>query len=279
MSVRNPSVATRSTATVRACADRTALQWPGLGINYSASNSGDISRDIPILARYFTRIRPQYPLYSADSSLQQLICTAAKTAGLYVVWGVTTPNPCDAGTWAAFKTAVVSMAATATSLGVDQFSLGNECELHADGTTLTAGTVRSDIRALALAVKAVFGGIVSYEADQNQSAAWVSEGIGALDKLGLNVYSNAATHAARLAAIGTGRTYVSEFNNQSGYFTANNEAVFTNNVMERLHTIRTGGIQTAYFYNWQYDTAYQWALHLPNGAYRQVFYPLVGVRA
>ncbi len=279
MSVRNPTIATRPPATVRAYADRAALQWSGLGINYSAANSGDIARDIPILARYFTRIRPQYPLYTADSSLQQLICMAAKAAGLYVVWGITTPNPCDASTWAAFKAAVTSMAATVQGLGIDQFSLGNECELHADGTTLTASTVRSDIRALASTAKALFSGVVSYEADQSQSAAWTSEGIGTLDRLGLNIYANHALHVSRLAAIGPSKTYVSEFNNQSGYFTANNEAVFTSNVMEHLRVIRAGGVQTAYFYNWQYDTPYQWALRLPNSTYRQLFYPLVGLRS
>lgn len=127
------------------------------------------------------------PFDNATVVLTQQIALEAKRYGFVTTWGVGvgTPNVTRAR-WDAFLASFLVYAEWARRNDIDYLAIGNEEELKVDGTSLTASTVRSDIKGLASTLKALHPIKVIYATDQNNMVNWSDTG--ALDQIGFNIY-------------------------------------------------------------------------------------------
>ena len=202
-------------------------KWPGLGIMIFGFNVDTkvFDNDIDVLqANGFTEIRLDIQEYS-DSDVVALskaaaLCAVAK--GNKVIWGVTSLPPITSTNWTDFRAAILSAAQWAQDNGVFEFSLGNEEETKVDGTTLTAAQLRTNLKAVATDVQAIFtNGNISYSIDRHSIDSWVSIGKGDIDIMAANVYRGGdgeysdhwKTEIDQLvAAFGVNGTYLTELN-------------------------------------------------------------------
>ena len=75
-----------------------------------------------------------------------------------------------------FRQAILVAAQWAQDNGVFEFQIGNEEELHVDGTTMTAAQIRANLRDVATEVKAIFtNGNVSYSCSGMYVKPWIIE--------------------------------------------------------------------------------------------------------
>jgi hypothetical protein len=146
--------------------------------------------------------------------------------------------------------------------GVYEFQLGNEEELHVDGTTMTVAQIITNLKSVATEVKAIFtNGNVSYSMSWDNDI-WRATGKGDIDILGLNVYrgSEVGTFndwwkeqiSANFDVFGADGMYISEFGlssiNIENYST--DEAVQAAGITEMIEYIKALGIERALFYSW-----------------------------
>jgi hypothetical protein len=134
--------------------------WSGIGMNYGHQAVYDPSQADTdfnyLLSKSLTRVRIAMPDYRDMTNIPncQDMVTRALAKGFYVVWGVTTSGTINATMWNAFKSYVMTtLVPWAQTADLSELSLGNEFELHVDNTTLTATTVRADLRSLASSIK------------------------------------------------------------------------------------------------------------------------------
>lgn len=206
------------------------------------------------------RLRIFMPTYNDTTDIPhcQDMIARALAHGFYVVWGVSTSGVLTATVWSAWKSYVTgTLVPWATSNGLPELCLGNEFELHTDGTTLTSATVRSDLRSMASSIKAGgFTGKISYSTSvsyPNVKSDWIAGGIGSLDYIAWNIYADLATFDLYsqhiVSQFGSANTYVSEFNSISGgYPDFNDETLFYNDTLVRVNSIRNAGVQSGYFF-------------------------------
>lgn len=247
--------------------------WSGSGINYGHVDSGytdsQIILDLNLLYdKGFRRIRVAHPTYSVLGlyTVQKNIINIALSKGFYVSWGLTCVNPFSDVQWAEYKTEVKTVASWAQSLRNSNFeySIGNEEELHNDGSNApTDSTVRSDIKTLATEVQAIYTiGPITYQTDEGNIGAWNSLGKGDLDYLGFNVYNTLPNFAYNISLIYSyfgANAYISEWNDQTGYNTTNDEDLFDKNIKNRMAIIRANNIPYAYFFTYNHTTG-TWGL-------------------
>lgn len=222
-----------------------------------------IENDLTYLQRIgITRLRIVFPEFDSSSttiSHCQDMVTRALTHGFYVVWGVTAgfgSSTLTATRWASAKTYITNtLAPWAQSNGLSELCLTNESELAVDGTTLTAATVRSDIRSLASTVKTNgYTGKASYSTSISSTYLnpWISEGIGSLDFIAWNSYdtfSNFNNRNSTIVSAFGNQTYISEFGSithgQSDYAS---EQAYYNDVLNRVSSMRNANVPSAYFF-------------------------------
>ena len=210
-----------------------------------------------------TKIRIYGPTFGGGGNTTncQDMVQRALAHGFYVIWGVATGKShgqLDATTWGNFKTYVSgTIAPWAQANGLTELMVGNECDYEADGTTLTAATVRSDVRALASTVKSGgYTGIVSYDTAADNATiipAWFSEGLGSLDLIGWNNYNGSLTsftNATNSIATKFGsKGYMSEFgSNGGGYPDFNDENLFASDCLSRISAMQSAGTPVGYFF-------------------------------
>lgn len=241
------------------------MPWIGSGINYghhatSYDLDGQVARDFALLKQLgVTKLRIVYPPFdSANVGNIQALVQRALSAGFYVIWGVTAGGTTvTTSRWASFKSYVTSTLAPwaqAQNNSNLQLSVGNEEELHIDGTTVTASTVRSDVGGTyGSAVKSAYTkGLISYETAATQRAAWASLGKGNLDKIGFNVYFEVdptGNFTASISAIVSGfgsSGYISEWSTPGGYSDLGTEVGWSDNLMARKAIIQASGVSDAY---------------------------------
>jgi len=230
----------------------------GHQISNSSYSTSQIENDYAYLQSIgITRLRIAMPPYDGTSiSNCEDMVTRALAHGFYVIWGVATSGTITSTVWSAWKSYVTStLAPWAQTNGLTELCIGNEFELHVDGTTLTSTTVRSDLRALASTVKSNgFTGKVSYSTSilSTYRTPWISEGIGALDVIGWNAYDTFTNFNTRvgivISAFGSA-TYISEFssisNGQSDYAS---EQAYHDDVLNRVNSMRSNGVSSGYFF-------------------------------
>lgn len=266
--------------------------WSGIGINYGHQATYDTTQtesDFTYLrALGVSRLRIAMPPYDGNLTDTQDMVHRALSHGFYVVWGVATSGTVTATIWNAFKAFVTGTLATwAQSNSLPEFSLGNEIELYVDGTTLTAATVRADVRTMASTVKSGgYTGKVSYGTSilDTYKTPWISEGIGSLDLIGWNSYDTYANFNTQNGAVQSAfgnKTYISEFGSSGGgYPDFNNEQAFYYDTARRITSMQTAGIQFGYFFCYRDGgfgmPADTFALQLSGGATRTALYAVLG---
>jgi hypothetical protein len=135
----------------------------------------------------------------------------AKTRGFYVIsggeWG-----QLDVAQLPQYRAQVIQQAKWAQANGIDQLSVGNEQEDRLSGISLTRWA--NEVVALAVDVRGVFFGTVSYEVPATYADEWAKANIGSLDLLGLyyGYARNAAALAENVEAHGASHVYISEIN-------------------------------------------------------------------
>ncbi len=256
-------------------------------------NTAQVAADLAFLKSVgIVKLRIAYTTFDAASvtSLQSLVQTAL-AAGFYVVWGTTAggSSPVTATRWASFKNYVLTTLAPwaqAQSTTNLELAIGNEEELHCDGTTLTVATVISDLAQLAASVKTVYTiGQVSYQSPITFLNNWVANGLGGLDRIGFNAYSVVAAglknYATNVVTNFAGKGYLSEWGTPTGFNDFGNEQAFATVIKNQIIMLQTIGID-AYYFCYR-DGSFglptnAWAIKMADDNFRLVAPKLFGVR-
>lgn len=240
--------------------------WLGLGINYghqaphSPYNSTQLTADLKFLRSMGVgKIRIAYPSFddaTATMAALKNLVQIALAMNFYVVWGTVSSgaSKTDATRWAAFKNNTLTVVAPwAQSLSNPhlELSIGNEEELHCDGTTLTTATVVSDMANLATAAQSVYtAGPISYQSPITFLNNWVANGLGGLDRIGFNAYSlgsGIGVLAGNVAAAFPGVGYLSEWGSPNGFADFKNEDFFRTVMKKQVTALKNVGIDAYYF--------------------------------
>ena len=246
-------------------------KWSGLGMGlFRTENISEIDGHVDILlANGFTEIRMDLPNWtdewdSITHSKTSVIRVISK--GVNVIWGVTQNNGSNsdltitAENWPLFRAAILSAAQWAQDNGVYEFQLGNEEEMHIDGTTITAAQIIINLKALATDVQEIFtNGKVSYTCYPPNIDDWVTAGKGDIDILASNVcmggdgtYNDVwKTRITNLVnAFGADGTYLTEFNLSWSDIDdcSIDEAVQAAAVTEMIEYIKASGMTRAIFF-------------------------------
>jgi hypothetical protein len=210
---------------------------------------------------------------TANVAQTQIAALAAKNKGFKVIFCVNaSEHTLTAANWNAHATAVKGYATWAENNSMDEFCFGNEEENHNDKVTLTNAQVRTNIRALATEVQALYTiGDVTYSNaiwGQDESdilANWISEGKGDIDQIGWFCYRDLgdpdfdywmSTIDDITAEWTPDEAYISEFNLDSGGYEwwadkfpelgdEEGEAI---GITELIAYLRSKGISRAFFF-------------------------------
>jgi hypothetical protein len=262
--------------------------------SHNPYDSAQVAADLGFLKSMgVTKLRIAYPTFDAPglSAIQSLVQTAL-TMDFYVVWGTTATGgtPVSNSRWAIYKNFVVTtLAPWAQALGNPnlELAIGNEEELHCDGTTLTVSTVVADLGNLATAVQAIYtAGAVSYQSPIPFLTNWASQGLGGLDRIGFNAYSfgaGIAVHANSIVAAFPGTGYLSEWGTPNGFTDFKNESIFNFITKKQIAALKATSIPDAYYFCYRDGSfglpANAWAIKMTDGNFRQAAPALFGVRA
>ena len=244
-------------------------KWSGLGMGIFSGWASDIDT---ILANGFTELRIDIPDYQntlwLNDSKATVISAIAK--GAKVIWGVSsnaynnTDYTITAENWPTFRQAILDAAQWAEDNGVFEFQLGNEEELHVDGTTMTEAQIIINLKSVAIDVKAIFtNGKVSYSCWQESIDDWITAGKGDIDILASNVYMSGITFNDNwkskitnlVNAFGVDGTYITEFNLSSSSLDdySTDEVIQAAGITEMIEYIKASGIKKALYFAWKDD--------------------------
>ncbi len=178
--------------------------WSGLGVNYKSL--GKIADDIiyfnSIGLHYIRMHVPYAPVPWQPNTLANWRGAARRfhNAGFHVMWGFSSlgvGTTITSSNWSDYANSVVNEARYCQKNDVcDLFIIGNELESYNDNTTLSDAQLRSNIRDLDVAVKAVSSIPTIYCSEYGSSAStfgtyqWIQEGKGTISCLGANLYGN-----------------------------------------------------------------------------------------
>lgn len=233
--------------------------------NYDA---GVLTADLQyLLGRGIHHVRVRSPYYdnAADIACMKAVSLVAKGLGMYVTAGISAATPFAAAAQAAYTTAIDAFFAWAQTNSIDECSVGNEMELHVNGTTMLAADVRPFVRGLATRVKGNgYTGKVTYAASQGTTLlGWIFDGnAGNLDYVSVNVYGVSVDdadgwfeyYARQMANVYGVRTYVSEWNIYTTWATvtaALSPAQIATEVTSRLALLRASAFSRAFFFTWK----------------------------
>jgi hypothetical protein len=116
--------------------------WSGLGVNFANIGTASYANalaQLTIVRRYTNKVRIHLPDYQDATTLaqDQDLCRAAVALGFSkILWGVSSNrynNPARLITqrnWPTFRQALIDQAAVAAQIGVTDYQIGNEEELH-----------------------------------------------------------------------------------------------------------------------------------------------------
>lgn len=261
--------------------------WSGSGMNYghftgggSSFNQTVVDADMAYLyskgVRYI-RVAMTSANYATNVADTKSVALRAKAAGMYVIWGLTVQNPITPTNWTAYKAAWDANASWANANGIDEFSLGNEEELHNDDISPTDTTIRSDIRAGATTLKASYPSLnLSYQSSGGSSheSTWVSEGKGGLDRIGFNEYDTINNFTSRLATLYAGfgsNVDITEWSSLTLGIAdwSGDSRRFAREISDRFKIIKDSGIGRAYYFTYK-DGAFgvtqnSWAVYQSTG--------------
>jgi hypothetical protein len=198
-----------------------------------------------------------------------------------VLWGVVAPPNFNLTTWNEVKTYVTgTLAPWAQSLNNSAFclSMGNESELHCDGSTITVATVEADNLTQAATVQGIYTvGTVGCDVNALQIADYSVLDISALDCLGINCYDTISSFTGFIKTINTafkGKAIISEFGcktlGNSDYATENDWYV---DLFTRIQILQQYSIPEMYLFTYKDGgfglTADTYGFMTSSGIYRK----------
>ena len=166
-------------------------------------------------------------------------------------------------------------ALVALSQPIDQFSLGNEQEYQLNG--LTNAQFADFIRSLAVSIRGVYSGRISYETSGDFADFWAGQTLGSIDLLGLNLYCGSACNQQylkeNLTAHGVDHVYVSESNADMNTGKYNDDTVHAAEVASDFINLLSTGVKRIYYFDFAasgnlYNVADNWGLY-QNGILAQ----------
>jgi len=141
----------------------------------------------------------------------------AKSKGFRVIIGGDWGN-LSTSQLSSYQSQVLQEAAWAQTNHIDQLSLGNEQEYRL--TDLSQTQWASFLNSLAVSVRQVYSGKISYETSGDFTDFWVTRSLGAIDQIGINLYCGYSCNYSYLTRMitkfGANRVYVSETNSDMG---------------------------------------------------------------
>jgi hypothetical protein len=266
--------------------------WRGLGINLNFTASGvDIPTQLAeIKTAGFTRVRLNIVDYNNSVGIalwKPYVRCALKLGFTKVIWGIGAgATHITAANYSNFDTALQTLATWFQAQNNPRLELqmGNEEDLHID-SGLTAAQLRSKLRDTATTLQQVYtAGPISYVSSifvGNEIAAWTSEGIGNMDRIGFNLYgSDAVFNRSAIAVAALPRAYVGEWGTNNGYADFGNEDLYRQAIHLRQQMLINAGVTEAYFYNYM-EANRKWGIkNYPiTGDFRTAWPVLLGVRA
>ena len=235
------------------------------------------------LANGFTEIRGLYDYQDTTNiNASKAAVIAGNAAGLKAIWGVHAGSTgITSANWQDFRVAILAAAQWAQDNGVYEFQIGNEEELHVDGTTMTVAQIIINLKNVATDVQEIFtNGNVSYSCSTMYAVEnWIPAGKGDIDILAFNVYKGSyrtytdewKTKITTIVnAFGVDGTYITEFNLSSNDIDdySTDEAVQTGGLAEIIEYIKASGIERALFYTWHDNADNSLGVVKADGTYR-----------
>jgi hypothetical protein len=162
------------------------------------------------------------------------------------------------------------------------FQVGNEEELHHDDS-ITDETIRSNIRALATAVKEVYnitGAKTIYSSSLSNGLVpseitnWNSEGLGDLDLIAFNLYGEASLayrSCVKIYKYFGVKGYITEWGIDNGFQDLPSEIAYTHEMTQRMNIIEQSCIPRIYFYNWM-ENGNRWGIKIYPDNVRSKFH-------
>jgi hypothetical protein len=214
------------------------------------------------------RIALAYGLNTHDVNNLKRLAVEAKQDGFYVQFGITAGADPDVDTyynqW--LSTDIVSTAIWAQANHIDEFSIGNEEDWYAQAegafVTKTPTEIRNDVKSKVAEVRKVFSGSIVYSDAETTIDAWISEGIGGLDRIYFNVYDTLPNFQSLISKIvshfGTNHAGIAEWSTQHGYDdmirSGMTPSQYTQELMKRAAIVKNSGLP-AYLFTLRMDPA------------------------
>lgn len=233
--------------------------WVGMNYNWTHSFTearGDLTT---IKSWGINRVRLNIVDWNSSEEISHWrdITVEALNQGFYVLYGLSQGPDNTTANEAAYLSVVQAEATWAQTQRNARLELvvGNEAELHPSDRSKAP---RDFIRRLAAAAKAIYTyGKISYDTSAYDWAinGWLNdpEGLGALDRLGLNLFYSDdiqfRTAIFELQSKYRDHFYVSEWNVDGGFTRQSNVQTYGAEVASCLRILKTQGIGEAYYYN------------------------------
>lgn len=259
----------------------TTLFGINIGNDQNSSNasypSAQNAADLKFLKTYTGTLRVAMPQVNATVPIANLkqLCLDAKAAGYYVSWGLTAgadKNLTLYDQWIGGD--MVTLATWAQANKIDEIHLGNEEDWNNSQGAFPGKTgtqIRNDVKNMVASVKAVYSGVVSYCTAEGMISAWVSEGLGNLDRIYFNIYDDVANGSFQsnintiTKAFGS-KACISEWSAQHGYDASQYshgsgaafDTWFAGEIAAHSTIIEAANIPVADLFTWRY-TGSGWA--------------------
>lgn len=277
------------------------------GINYGHGLSSATYKKATVYAEMraiynagYRAIRIAQPTYSSSAGTlnmcKDLVQWALDVGFDEVHWGVVGARPVTSSGFTAFANNVKTVVAPwAQGLANSRFHLGigNEEELHVDGTTITVSTLQNNLKTLATDVQAIYTyGDIVYVTDATERVDWSTLGLGNIDRLGMNVYygvppsGDFKSNVDLIASTFGANAFITEWGIGGGYPTISAygtqaEEIFADNMLQRQKFIEAASLD--HFVFAFSDGAFgvpanMWGLRTTSGVYRKAWYKLTGTR-
>ena len=253
-----------------------SVMWSGLGMHIfsTSDNTWGLSSSFEervdeLLANGFTQLRINIVDWAVPEAIaiDKAAIAIAVSKGAEVIWGVGSAyTGITSANWPDYRQAILDAAQWAQDNGVYEFQLGNEEEVHVDGTTITGEQMITNLKDVATEVKQIFtNGNISYSCAHNSVNSWIAIGKGDIDILAANEYMGETTFNNNtwktditnlVNAFGADGTYLTEFSlscvSLDTYST--DEAIQAAGVTEMIEYIKASGMTRAIFFCYYDDS-------------------------
>jgi len=252
--------------------------WSGLGMNIFPTSDNTYPLELTpsfgdwvdeLLTNGFTQLRIGVT-YWAEANAIAITKSAiilAVSKGAEVIWGVGSgAGTITATNWLGYRQAILDNAQWAQDNGVYEFQLGNEEEVHVDGTTITGEQMITNLKDVATEVKQIFtNGNISYSFGYGFIDKWISQGKGDIDILAHNMYmgGNGSYNypwkqeiTKLINTFGIDGFYLTEFGPSYSAIEdySTDEAVQAQAVTEMIEYIKASGMERAIFFCYYDDS-------------------------